>query len=145
MNTKFLTLIFISAFIFLSGCYHANVTTGLEPSAQVYEQTFASAWVFGLVPPNVVQAQNECRNGVARVETRLSFVNMLVGNLTFGIYTPMHIKVTCAADMRANIPSEDYDLYTINKNDSDEVTGETLRKATEKSLKTEKPFYIEMK
>ncbi len=145
MNTKFLSLIFISAFIFLSGCYHANVTTGLEPSAQVYEQTFASAWIFGLVPPNVVRAQDECSNGVARVETRLSFVNMLVGNITFGIYTPMHIKVTCAAGGRADISSDEYDLYTINKDDPDEVTGETLRKATKKSLETEKPFYLELK
>ena len=34
---------------------------------------------------------------MARVETKLSFLNQLVGSLTFGIYTPMEIKVTCAA------------------------------------------------
>jgi hypothetical protein len=34
---------------------------------------------------------------VAKVETRHSFLNQLVGILTLGIYTPMHIKVTCAA------------------------------------------------
>lgn len=30
------------------------------------------------------------------VETQVSFLNQLVGALTFGIYTPMHITVTCA-------------------------------------------------
>lgn len=37
-----------------------------------------------------------CPTGVAKVETQLSFVNMLVGFLTLSIYTPMDIRVTCA-------------------------------------------------
>jgi hypothetical protein len=89
MNKSLIVIIGIAGSLALSGCYHAQVTTGLEPSAEVYEQTFASAWIYGLVPPNTVRAQDECRYGVARVETRLSFVNMLVGNLSLGIYTPM--------------------------------------------------------
>jgi hypothetical protein len=32
------------------------------------------------------------------VETRLSFLNQLVGFLTLGIYTPMDIRVTCAEE-----------------------------------------------
>lgn len=86
------------AVVFLaSGCYHARIETGLTPSAQVVEKTFASGWIYGLVPPSTVEAGQECPNGVAVVETELSFVNQLVSALTFGIYTPMHIKVTCAA------------------------------------------------
>ena len=30
------------------------------------------------------------------METKLSFVNQLVTAITFGIYSPMHITVTCA-------------------------------------------------
>lgn len=90
-------LIIACSTLFITGCYHANISTGLEPSNEVIDNTFASAWIYGLVPPDVVRAQDECTYGVSRVETRLSFVNMLVGNLTLGIYTPMHIKVTCAA------------------------------------------------
>ncbi len=83
--------------LFAAGCYHARVETGLTPSAQMVEQTFASGWVYGLIPPSTVEAGQQCPNGVAVVETELSFVNQLVSALTFGIYTPMHITVTCAA------------------------------------------------
>ena len=45
----------------------------------------------------------------AIVEMELSFVNQPVGALTGGIYTPMHIKVTCAAEesTSAEIPEAD--------------------------------------
>jgi hypothetical protein len=45
---------------------------------------------------------------VSKVETQLSFPNMLVQWLTAGIYTPMSIKVTCAqsgAHSSAGAPS----------------------------------------
>ncbi|MFP4227315.1 MAG: Bor/Iss family lipoprotein [Salinivenus sp.] len=88
--------ILLSLALVLTGCYHAQVTTGKQASNEVVENTFAPAWINGLVPPSVVETAQECENGVARVETRLSFPNMLVGSLTFGIFTPMHIKATCA-------------------------------------------------
>ncbi len=88
-----------------SGCYHARIETGLTPSAQVFEQAFASGWVYGLIPPKTVEAGQECPNGVAVVETELSFVNQLVSAITLGIYTPMHIKVTCATGGTSSLPA----------------------------------------
>ena len=82
--------------VLLAGCYHATIETGLTPSTEVLEQSFASSWIYGLVPPKTVTTTSRCPGGVARVETQLSFVNQLVGFLTLGIYTPMHIRVTCA-------------------------------------------------
>lgn len=87
----------VAAIVALTGCYHATIETGRPPSPEVIEEPFASAWVYGLVPPKTVEAASECANGVSRVETQLSFVNQLVGFLTLGIYTPMTILVTCAA------------------------------------------------
>jgi len=49
-----------------------------------------------LVPPSTVETQQKCPKGVSKVETQLSFPNMLVSFLTLSIYTPMDIKVTCA-------------------------------------------------
>lgn len=86
----------LAALFLLGGCYHAQVvTTDMKPSTVVVEDTFADSWIYGLVPPKEIDVTEKCESGVARVETRLSFVNQLVGALTFGIYTPMHIKVTC--------------------------------------------------
>jgi Bor protein len=84
------------AMFLLAGCYHATIDSGLTPSTQVIEQSFASSWIYGLVPPKTVSTTNRCPDGAAKVETELSFVNGLVGILTLGIYTPMHIRVTCA-------------------------------------------------
>jgi putative copper export protein len=86
-----------ASLITLAGCYHATIETGATPSTEVIHQSFASAWIYGLVPPKTVSTAERCPNGVAKVETQHSFVNQLVGFLTLGIYTPMEIRVTCAA------------------------------------------------
>jgi|AP12_2_1047962.scaffolds.fasta_scaffold32915_2 hypothetical protein len=80
----------------LVGCYHATIETGAKPSTDTVEKKWASGWVFGLVPPSTVETTAKCPSGVAKVDTQLGFANMLVGMLTFGIYTPMDIRVTCA-------------------------------------------------
>ena len=80
----------------LTACYHATIDTGRTPSTQVVEQTFAASWIYGLVPPKTVETASRCPNGAAKVETQHTFVNQLVGFITLGIYTPMHIRVTCA-------------------------------------------------
>ncbi|MEX2410803.1 MAG: hypothetical protein WD607_05420 [Candidatus Paceibacterota bacterium] len=144
MKTIFLTLITLLTILFISGCYHAQVTTGLEPSAQVYDKPFATSWIYGLVPPSVVRAQDECNNGVARVETRLSFVNMLVGQLTLGIFTPMHIRVTCAASS-ADIPAEESNTITVNRSDSEQIIQQAFKTAADQTVTSKKPVYIAFK
>ena len=86
------------ALFVLGGCYHATVNTGVAPGSRQIEQPWAKSFVFGLVPPDAVNAMAECGSaGVARVETQISFLNGLVSILTFSIFTPMEITVTCGA------------------------------------------------
>lgn len=80
----------------LGACYHATIETGATPSTTTIEKKWASSWLFGLVPPKTVETAAKCPSGVAKVETQLSFLNGLVSVLTFSIYTPMDIRVTCA-------------------------------------------------
>src|SRR5688572_21394702 len=87
----------VVGFVLSLGCYHATIETGAPASNEVISKSFASGWVFGLVPPSTVATAAKCPNGVSKVETQLSFVNQLVSWLTLYIYTPMSIKVTCAA------------------------------------------------
>jgi hypothetical protein len=94
---NFRSLIALVVLLSITGCYHATIETGQPASNATIEQGFASGWIYGLVPPSTVQTAERCPNGVARVETQLSFVNQLVSMLTLGIYSPMSIKVTCAA------------------------------------------------
>lgn len=85
-----------------TACYHASIETGATPSTTIVRKGFASSWIYGLVPPSTLSTASQCPNGVARVETQLTFVNQLVGVLTLGIYTPMEIVVTCAASSSAS-------------------------------------------
>ena len=95
MHRSRLTAVVVAAFVF-SGCYHATVRTGVRPGAERVTRPMASGWVFGLVPPSTVDAEEDCGDtGVALVETQHSFANQLVGVLTLGIFTPMTIVVTC--------------------------------------------------
>jgi hypothetical protein len=81
----------------LTGCYHAVIQTGRPESSDVISIKWANSFIFGLVPPPVVETASRCPNGVAKVETQHSFLNALVGAITWSIYTPMQIDITCAA------------------------------------------------
>jgi len=80
-----------------AACYHATIDTGLTPSTTVVEKPWAPSFIDGLVPPSTLETQAKCGSkGVSKVETQLSFLNLVVGAITFGIFTPMDLKVTCA-------------------------------------------------
>lgn len=80
-----------------TGCYHAIVETGRPASEQKIEKPWAHSFIAGLVPPDVIETAERCPNGVSRVETRHSFLNMVAAIVTWNIYSPMHITVTCAS------------------------------------------------
>ncbi|MEX1259198.1 MAG: Bor family protein [Gemmatimonadota bacterium] len=88
----------VLGFVVLStaGCYHAIIETGRPPAPETVEILWANSFVYGIVPPPLTDVSTQCPNGVSRVETQHSFLNGLVAGITFGIYTPMQINVTCA-------------------------------------------------
>ncbi len=86
-----------AALLATAACYHATVETGLPAGNDTIENAWAIGWIYGLIPPATVSTAARCRTGVARVETQHSFLNMVAQGITFGIFTPMTIKVTCAA------------------------------------------------
>lgn len=90
------TAALLAVLLVTTGCYHAVIETGKSPAPQSVERPWAPSFIGGLVPPPVVETAARCPNGVSRVETQLSFLNMLVGFLTGGIFTPMSIRATCA-------------------------------------------------
>lgn len=125
-----------------SGCYHARIETGLTPSAQVIDKPFASGWIYGLVPPSTVEAGEECPNGVAIVETELSFVNQLVSAITFGIYSPMHIKVTCAAGGTSSL-SAPAESVAVAQEASEEEVAEAFMRAADLAVASEQAVLVQ--
>ena len=131
----------LALILFSWGCYHATIDTGLEPGSQVIEQPFASGWIYGLVPPQTIETAERCPNGVARVETQISFVNYLVTAITFGIYTPMHIKVTCASSVALDRADFMPDIF-IRENASTEEVQLAFDNAAMQSKEFGKPIYV---
>jgi Bor protein len=123
------------------GCYHARVETGMMPSAQVIDIPWALSFVYGLVPPPEVDGAAECPNGVAIVETELSFVNALVGAITFGIFTPMHIKVTCAAGATGMNDTEREDVL-VGQADTAADVQDAVARAAEEAVREGKQVYL---
>lgn len=88
----------VSCAVLLSAaCYRVTVNTGAPPAPTTIDKQWQMSFIYGLVPPPAIDAKVACPNGVATVVTERSFLNGLVGGITYNIVTPMHAKVTCAA------------------------------------------------
>ena len=141
MLTRSLLLVLAVAFV-ATGCYHATIDTGLRASSEVIDIPWASCWVYGLVPPDVVSAQAKCQHGVAKVETQHSFLNSLVGGITFGIYTPMSIKVTCASGGSMGMLDGQSPDLVVEENASAADVQVTFFKAAEKAYQSGETVYV---
>ena len=97
-----------------SACFHATIETGLPASSEVVSNAWAHGFIYGLIPPSTVSTAAQCKNGVAKVETQHSFLNGLAALITFSLYTPMQIDVTCASSNRMSA----LDPATIKAKDS---------------------------
>ncbi len=79
-----------------AACHQVKITTGLDPGATVHHEEWNMAFAYAIFPAEV-DASQYCGGSWARVETRQSFLNWVVGALTFGIISPMETKVVCSA------------------------------------------------
>lgn len=84
----------------VAGCYRVTVVTGAPATATKIDLPWQKSFVFGLVPPDTINARATCPNGVAEVMIEHSFLNGLVANLTWNLFTPIHPVVTCASSPR---------------------------------------------
>ena len=97
MSRSVCTLAAVASVTLLAGCYRYTVISGAPEAAQKIELPWQKSWVFGLVPPDTIKSQQACPQGIAKFETKHSFLNGLVGTLTYNIFTPIHPTVTCAS------------------------------------------------
>ncbi|HUQ83749.1 MAG TPA: Bor family protein [Gemmatimonadaceae bacterium] len=120
----------------LTGCYHAVIQTGRPESTDVISIKWANSFIFGLVPPPIVDTASRCTNGVAKVETQHSFLNGLAAVVTFSLYTPMQIDVTCAARGTASAESV---IKVEQGRTIEQALGEALRLSAERNT----PMYVQ--
>jgi hypothetical protein len=124
-----------------TGCYHAVVDTGRPATGPVIEKQWANSFLYGLVPPAVVQTASACPNGVAVVETQHSFLNQVAAGLTFGIYTPITITVRCAGAGSAMAPSGNA-VVTVAAGASEAEEAAALEAAATRSVREHTPVIV---
>lgn len=79
-----------------TGCHRIIIDSGLEPAAETYREEWNMAYAYAIYPANI-DASQWCGGRFAVVETKHSFLNGVVSNITLGIITPMDVRVVCAA------------------------------------------------
>jgi hypothetical protein len=79
----------------VGGCYKA---TFIQPKtvAGVEHDEWTDFFLFGLVGQEERDISGYCSSDVARLRTGGNFATGLVSVVTFGIYTPRKVYVTCA-------------------------------------------------
>jgi hypothetical protein len=136
MKTRWLAAMALSGFV-LTGCYRADIITGLTPSGEVIEDEWVVGFVGGLAMVDDVDAE-DCTNGIARVMTRQSFLNVLVNVLTWGVVTPMEVRVECAAARSAATDG----MQGLQARAGTEEVGEALHEAALRSAATGEAVYV---
>ncbi|PYP57331.1 MAG: hypothetical protein DMD40_08295 [Gemmatimonadetes bacterium] len=130
----------LSLLIALPACYHATIQTGLPAGTTVVRQDWAAGWLWGLVPPKPVSTMAQCPGGVSKVETKHSFLNMLVGGLTGGIFSPMSIKATCASGGRSAIPGAPE--IKVGANPTEAQVIDAFQRAADLTVESGQPVYV---
>lgn len=123
-----------------AGCYHATVDTGRPPGGQTIEKPWAHSFIAGLVPPSAVETASRCPNGVARVDTQLSFLNMLANLVTLGIYSPMTITVQCAGGGSDAVPADGAGVVRAGEGGA----AAALDEAARMSARTGEPVWVHL-
>lgn len=133
------TFLVIVPALLTTACYHAIVETGRSPSATVINRHFQPSFIYGLVPPPPLNVAGQCPNGLARVETQHTFVEGLVGAITFGIFTPMTITATCASGT-SMLPGAR--VLDVGQNASAAAQGEAIERAAAIAEETGSAVYV---
>ena len=85
--------------VLLAGCYTVRIA---DPAAKAQPRAYShQAWAhslfWGLIPLGRVNS-NVCGDGGIRtIKTQIGGLGLIGYALTGGIWTPMHVKITCSA------------------------------------------------
>jgi hypothetical protein len=129
----------VATCLLASACFHQIVQTGRTPGTTVVSKPWTNTFIFGLVPAQPIDVSKQCPTGVATVETQMSPVNGLVSIITFGLYTPHDVKITCAQG-RASL--DGLRQLNVARNASLDERNAVLEAAAELSARTGQPVVV---
>ena len=124
-----------------TACFHTIITTDLPPSTEVHHEEWRPSFIWGLVPAQVDASKYCAGRRWARVETQQSPVNWIVAVVTSGIFTPMDVRVTCAASGAMLTPA-DGPVLKLGSSATDREKTETFAEATELAKESGAAVYV---
>ena len=77
-----------------AGCHHVIIDGGLEPTETQFEEEWNLAFA-GAIYPADIDARGMCGGNFSRIETRQSFLNLIVAGWTLGWIHPMEAQIVC--------------------------------------------------
>jgi len=131
----------IASFAVLTGCWHTVISTDLPPSTEVYHEGFRPAFIYGLVPAQLDASKYCGGRRWARIETQQTPVDWIVAAVTWGIFTPMDVRVTCAARGAMTTPT-DASVLRVARGADEKKRSEMLTLAAMIAGQTGKPVYL---
>ena len=133
----------VAAATLLAGCYHVTVNTGLPAGTTSLNKGWVSTWVIGIVPPgDDISSAQKCPSGVAKVETQWSFLNGLVHYLTYNIYTPIQVDVTCASSAKTGQVPAGAETVALKANATADEVKAAFVEAADRSQRDGVPVYV---
>jgi hypothetical protein len=124
-----------------TACFRQVVQTGRAPSQTVVQQSWVSTWIFGLVAATPIDARTKCPSGVATVETLMSFPNGFASALTFGIWAPQTVRITCASGTAA-LPNGT-EIVHVALSATDSQLSDALQQAAARSAQLDRPVAVQ--
>ena len=93
-RSRFSILLFALSLLPLAGCYKATFVNPTVPPGPVIER-WTDFYLYGLVGHEEVDVRLLCPGEVAAIRTGGNVATEIVTGLTFGIYAPRKLYVTC--------------------------------------------------
>lgn len=96
-----------AAALMMTGCFNTKIVFS-EKGGGTVSAAHDGAWHHGIIVGLVtlsdpIAIDKVCPSGVAYVEQNTSFLNGLVGGITYNIYTPQTVSVYCADGGSADV------------------------------------------
>lgn len=132
------------AIILYAGCATVDMRRPLGEKTMTIESKGWGVWFLShKIASEVIQAQNQCSNGIAKIEATQTFGSIVGSIITLGLYSSMEITVTCAADDMSSEGVDSESVVTVHPGSDDQEIMDAFGQAVDMAVANERPAYVQ--
>ncbi len=130
----------------IAGCATVDMRRPIGDKTMTIESKGWGVWFLShKMASEVIQAENQCNNGIAKIETSQSFGSFLGSVLSLGLYSSVVITVTCAADDMSSEGVDSASVVAVPYGSDDEEIMDAFGRAVGLAVANEQPAYVQFK